>query len=560
MTKRTILSHRHILEKEDGTISKEWGGNIPICLVFPNYYHVGMSNLGFQLLYRHLNSVAGVVCERAFLPERKEWEEYIRNDTPLLSLESCRPLAQFQIIAFSLPFENDFLHLLSILQLAKITLKAQDRTARDPLIVAGGAAVSLNPEPIAPFIDLFFIGEGEEVLIDFLRTFQGIGRGGKKGFLEEVAQIEGVYVPTLYQTTYDQHGFIKEFSPIKGKAPQKVRRRWIKEPSRIPSYSAVLTPLTEFKEMFLIEVNRGCPRGCRFCAARVLYLPFRNRAMDTLIREADLGLHRGKKIGLVGSALADHPRFTELCEYIVTKGGKISIASIRADGITDRLANFLALSGHRTVALAPEAGSERLRKVVEKGFAEEEVLSAVEFLAANGINNLKLYFIIGLPTETWEDIEGIVALTKRIRHQMVRGGRAIGEITLSINPFIPKAWTPFQWHPFEEVKGLKEKIRVIKKGLQKTPHLRVLHELPKWGYVQTLLSMGDRRVAEFLLLALQDKGNWLSAFKSSYINPDFWVYRKKRKEENLPWDFIDHGLNKDTLWEVYKEAKGTSSV
>lgn len=557
MTKRTTLSHRrHILEKENGTISKVWGGKIPICLVFPNTYHVGMSNLGFQLLYRHLNSLPDVVCERAFLPDRGEWEEYLRSDTPLLSLESSRPLTQFQVVAFSLPFENDFINLLSILHLAKIPLRTSDRDARVPLIMAGGAAVSLNPEPLAPFTDLFFIGEGEEALVDFVRTFQGADRGDKEGFLEEAARIEGVYVPSLYRATYDYHGFITEFSPIKGTVSHRIRRRWVGEPSRTPSHSAILTPLTEFKEMFLIEVNRGCPRGCRFCAARGLYSPFRNRDIDVLIREAALGLDSEKKIGLVGSALADHPRFTELCEYIVANGGRISIASIRADAITEKVAHFLARSGHRTIAIAPEAGSERLRGVVEKGLTEEEILNAVEILAANGITNLKLYFIIGLPTETWEDIEEIVALIKRIRHQMARGGRVRGEITLSINPFIPKAWTPFQWHPFEEIKTLTKKIQAIKKGVEKIPRARVIHDLPKWGYVQTLLSMGDRRVGEILLLAHQANGDWRSAFKHSYVNPDFWVYREKGREEVLPWDFIDHGVDRDTLWKGYRGVMG----
>ena len=554
MTKRVILSHRHILEEEDGTVTKEWGGKKPICLVFPNYYHVGMSNLGFQLLYQHLNSLQGVVCERAFLPEKGEWEEYVRSNTPLLSLESCRPLPQFQIIAFSLPFENDFLQLLSILHLAKIPLKTKERDERVPLIMAGGAAVTLNPEPLAPYVDLFCIGEGEEVLVDLLNVFQGGRSGGRRGFLEEAARIEGVYVPALYQATYDGHGFIKEFSPMEGTAPAQVKRRWIKNPSRHPSHSAILTPLTEFKDMFLLEVNRGCPGRCRFCAARALHLPFRNREMDTLIKEANLGLQKGRRIGLVGSALTDHPRFTELCEYIVEKGGKISIASIRADAITDKLANLLALSGYRTVAIAPEAGTERLRKVVRKGFTEEEILTSVEVLAAHGIKNLKLYFIIGLPTETPEDTEGILDLTKRIRHQMVKGGRTAGGITLSINPFIPKAWTPFQWHPFEEVKSLKEKIKVIKKGLRNVPRLRVLHELPKWGYIQTLLSTGDRRMAEPLLLAFQTKEDWRFALRESYINPDFWAYRKKKKDETLPWDFIDHGLDKESLWKEYEET------
>jgi len=554
VTTRIILSHRRLLDKEEGTITKKWGGKIPICLVFPNSYHVGMSNLGFQLLYRHLNSLPEVVCERAFLPERKQWEEYLRSNTPLLSLESCKPLLQFHIVAFSLPFENDFLHLLSILQLAKIPLRSQERDDRIPLIVAGGAAVSLNPEPLAPFVDLFFIGEAEEAWIDFLKAFQGVDRGSKKEFLEEAAKIEGLYVPALYQVTYDQKGFIEAFSPLNKKVPDRVKKRWLKDPNRFPSHSTIITPLTEFKEMFLLEVNRGCPMRCRFCAVRSLYLPFRNRDIDVLIEEADLGLQRGRRIGLIGSALADHPHFTGLCEHIVKKGGKISIASIRADAITPQVAHLLAQSGHRTVAIAPETGSERLRKVVQKGFTEEEILSAVKILVAHGINNLRLYFIIGLPTESWEDIEGIVDLAKRIRHQMLKERRELGEITLSINPFIPKAWTPFQWHPFDEVKRLKEKIKIIKRGLQKIPHLRVLYELPKWGYIQTLLSMGDRRVAQLLLLAHQTKGDWPSAFKNSYINPDFWVYREKKKEETFPWDFIDHGLQKETLWREYIKA------
>ena len=308
--------------------------------------------------------------------------------------------------------------------------------------------------------------------------------------------------------------------------------------------------------MFLIEVNRGCPQRCRFCAARAIYSPFRNRAVKTLIGEADQGLQGGKRIGLVGSALGNHPGFTGLCTHIVENGGEISIASIRADAITDEVARLLAASNHRTVTIAPEAGTERLRTVVAKGLGDEQIFSAVEALAAYGITNLKLYFMIGLPTETSEDIEAIITLTKQIRHHMGRGGRRVGEITLSITPFVPKAWTPFQWHPFAEVKSLKGKIKTIKKGVAKIPRARVIHDLPKWGYVQTLLSMGDRRVGDILLLVHQANGDWTAALKNSYINPDFWVYREKGKDEILPWAFIDHGIKKGDLWKEYKEAVG----
>jgi radical SAM superfamily enzyme YgiQ (UPF0313 family) len=216
----------------------------------------------------------------------------------------------------------------------------------------------------------------------------------------------------------------------------------------------------------------------------------------------------------------------------------------------------VAQSGHRTVTIAPEAGTERLRTVVAKGLRDEEIFSAVEALASHGIRDLKLYFMIGLPTETQEDSEAIIALTKQIRHHMGKGGRRVGEITLSITPFVPKAWTPFQWHPFEEVKRLRERIKTIKKGVGKIPQARVIHDLPKWGYVQTLLSMGDQRVGDILLLVHQAGGDWTTALKNSYINPDFWVYRQKGRDEILPWDFIDHGINKGNLWKDYKKAVG----
>jgi len=553
VTRRTALSHSHLLVQEEGTIYKEWGGKTPICLVFPNTYHVGMSNLGFQLLYGILNALPDVVCERAFLPKK---EGYEKSGRPLRSLESNKPLSEFQIIAFSIPFENDFLHVLSILEMARIPLKAGARDQRSPLVVAGGAAVTLNPEPLASFVDLFFIGEGEESFLDFLIVFQDAGEEGKEGLLGQAAEIEGIYSPALYEARYDERGLLVEFAPLVDTAPARVKRRWVTDTTLTPSTSTILTPLTEFKEMFLMELNRGCPHRCRFCATRTIYRPFRNRALETLMGEADQGLQRGKRIGLVGSALGDHPGFNELCSYITANGGEISIASIRADSITTERARLLAASGHRTVTMAPEAGTERLRAVVAKGLKDEEIFAAAETLAAHGITNLKLYFIIGLPTETSEDIEGICTLVKRIKHHMGKGGRRIGEITLSITPFVPKAWTPFQWQPFEEIKTLKKRIQTIKKGVGKIPRVRVIHDLPKWGYVQTLLSMGDRRVGDILLRVHEANGDWGATLKSSYINPDFWVYREKGEREVFPWDFIEHGIKKGDLWKEYREAIG----
>jgi radical SAM superfamily enzyme YgiQ (UPF0313 family) len=555
VTQRIALSQKDLLAHEQGTIIKQWGGKIPICLVFPNAYHVGMSNLGFQILYRLLNSLPDVVCERAFLPGPNESRAYERTAPPLLSLESGKPLARFKIIAFSLPFENDFPHLVSMLQRAKIPLHTRERGSRDPLVIAGGAAITLNPEPLASFVDLFFFGEGEEALLDFLTVFRKQGHD-REGLLQEACCIQGIYAPALYEPRYDEQGRLREFVTLEDAAPLRVKRRWITDPGLIASGSAVLTPLTEFKDMFLMELNRGCPRQCRFCATRAIYLPFRNRALATLLQEADQGLQRGEKIGLVGSALGDHTGFNELCAYITSKGGEIAISSIRADRITEERAGLLAASRLRTVTMAPEAGTERLRKVVAKGLRDEEIFAAVEALAAHGITNLKLYFIIGLPTETWEDVERIVDLVKRIRHHMGKGGRRVGEITISIAPFVPKAWTPFQWHPYEEIKILKKKLQAVKKGVARIPRARLLHELPKWGYVQALLSMGDRRVADILVQVIQSHGDWNAALKNSYVNPAFWVYREKEEQELFPWDFIDHGIKKEDLWKEYQEAVG----
>jgi radical SAM superfamily enzyme YgiQ (UPF0313 family) len=552
VTQRIAISRRDLLAQEQGTIIKEWGGKIPICLVFPNTYYIGMSNLGFQLLYRILNSQPEVVCERAFLHNALNRGEYTKNNGHLVSLESGRPLTQFQIIAFSIPFENDFPNLLTILQRARIPLKSLERNSRDPVIVAGGAAVTLNPEPLAPFIDLFFIGEGEEAVIDFLGVFREAG-DNKTTLFNEACRLPGVYCPSLYEVSYDEEGRLREFQPLKNSAaPQQVKRQWLK--NLVTSGSAILSQSTEFKGMFLMELNRGCPRRCRFCAARTIYSPFRNRRIDKLLREADLGLTQGKRIGLVGSALGDYPGFNDVCRYIVNQGGTVSVSSLRADTITEECAELLAASRQRTVTMAPEAGTERLRAVVAKGLTDKEIFDAVERLARHGIRNLKLYFIIGLPTETGEDIEAIITLAKRIRHHMGKGGRRIGEITLSIAPFVPKAWTPFQWHPFADVNDLKKKITALKKGAAKIPRCRVLHDLPKWGYVQTLLSMGDRRVAEILLRVHETNGDWAGALRNSYINPDFWVYREKKEGEVFPWAFIDHGINNDDLWREYQNA------
>jgi radical SAM family uncharacterized protein len=558
MSWKLIERAKKRLSQESGTIRKEWGAKTSLCLAFPNRYYTGMSNLGFQTLYYQLNQLQQIVCERTFLPDREELPEYRKTNTALFSLESQRPLYDFDILAFSIPFENDYLNLLTIMEMGRIPLLRASRNDSHPLVIAGGVAVFLNPEPLADFFDLFLIGEGEELLPEFLKSFGEARSSGKTRleFLEKAAVIEGVYVPQFYQVRYLSEGPIKSFTP-QGNYPRRIKRRWIRDVSRIHTASTLFTPHTEFNDMALIEVNRGCPRGCRFCAGCFIYRPFRNRTLEELKQDIQEGLTRERRIGLVGSAVSDHPHLKEICQSVLDSKGSLSISSLRADSISEDLIGCLKASGHKTISLAPEAGSERLRRVIKKGVDDEDLLRAVEIILKNGIPNMRLYFIIGLPTETAGDIDEIVSLTRRIKHIFLKIGRnqkRLGRIVLSIAPFIPKPSTPFQWASYEEMSSLKHKLKRIKNELRGEGNIQVTHDIPKWGYIQTLLSRGDRRVGKILLAAHDHGGNWQRAFKEINLNPDFYVYREKDLGEILPWDFIDHGIDKEYLRKEYLKA------
>ncbi len=556
---RLIQKAKSIIEKERGTVYKPWAAKISVCLIYPNSYHIGMSNLGFQTLYYLLNSEEDVVCERAFLPDPEDYQEYKKSETPLISLESQKKLTEFDILAFSVSFENDFVNIPTILDLAHIPIKADERKNDLPLVIAGGVAVFLNPEPISDFFDLFILGEAEEVIKEFLElcsNFLGSkNRFDKEVFLMKATGIEGIYVPRFYHVVYKNDGTIESMVPEQG-IPNKVKRRWIKELDHFPTRSTLFTSDTELKGMTLVEVNRGCPRRCRFCAARFVYHPYRNRSLSflsSISKQSSLEIGR---IGLTGTAVSDFPHLIELCKDIISGKSLLSIGSLRIDALSPSLVQCLKDGEEHSVAIAPEAGSERLRRVIGKGYKEDEILKGIRLLIENGISQIKCYFLIGLPSETDYDIKEIANLSKRIVHHIrstLKGQKGKFNLVLSVNPFIPKPATPFQWLPLEDVSILKRKLKVIKNIIKGDKHIRLIYDLPKWAYIQTLLSKGDRRVGE-ILLSVYRYGDWNKALRETSVNPDFYVYRIRRLDEIFPWDFIDHGIPKERLIEEYLKA------
>jgi radical SAM superfamily enzyme YgiQ (UPF0313 family) len=540
-----------LLSKEKGTVFKDPGGKINICLVYPNAYHVGMSNLGFQGIYGLLNKRDDIVCERAFLPDDKDIAEYIRTGTPVFSYESKRPLNNFDIIAFSVSFENDYPNILRILEMAKIPFASDERTKRHPLLIAGGVCCFFNPEPIAPIFDIIFVGEAEESLNEFLDIYKAKGKGqrAKDDIKSEIINVEGVYIPEFYQVDYNADKIIAKRIALNN-APDKIKRRYLKDMSLSPVTTVITTPEAEFSNMYLVEAMRGCPWHCRFCLVGHIYSPARKKDLETIAAEIEKAKESGVrtsefgvKIGLIGPSLTDYPYIKDaLC----IEGVDFSITSLRASAKSVELVELL--KGHKSVSIAPEAGTERMRRVINKKITEKDILDTSELILDAGIENLRLYFIIGLPGETDEDISGIAEIVKKVRKLSTRGN-----IILSVSTFVPKPFTPFQWHPMETLDSVKDKLKFIKKALKDEKGVKVFHDVPKYAHMQGLFSMGDRRVFN-ALKEMVKSDDYRSACVNAGVDLNFYIFRKKGIEEILPWDFIDSDASKEKLRAEYSKA------
>lgn len=530
------------LAREHGGVEINRAASVRFALAFPNIYSVGMASLGFQLVYALVNAHSDASCERVFLPDPDDLTEHERSRLELFTLETLSPLSNFDVVGFSVSWEMDFVNLLRMLRLANIPLRRKDRDETRPLIVAGGPCATINPEPLAEFVDAFVVGDGEEVIARLITTLNATSEQPRRQTLEALSQIDGVYVPHFYEPQYECGRFSQVITH--NSASKKVRRAIAADLSAYPAGSTIRTSEAEFGEIQLVEVMRGCGRHCRFCVAGYVNRPPWERKIGNM---PDLG-----RLGLVGAAVFDHSEAESLCREIVEAGGEFTVSSVRLETITPETAKLMARGGQRTLTIAPEAGTERLRAVINKHCTDEQIINAAAAAMEAGLARLKLYFMIGLPTETDADISAIAELVRRLAAEFPSLG-----IQVSASCFVPKPWTPFQWLPMERESVLRRRFAALKKAIKSIGGVRFSGESPRLATVQGYLARGDRRVGDILEAALDNGGDYAAAVRSTGLDTASYIYRSRDREESLPWDHIDARIKKSYLWNEYnKSLKG----
>jgi radical SAM superfamily enzyme YgiQ (UPF0313 family) len=533
------------LSREVGYVRKPHADRLRIALTFPNTYFVGMSNLGFQTMYRLFNEQPDIVCERVFLPPKQELQTLLESGARIVTLESQTPVSDFDVFAFSVSFEWDYTNVLTLLRLAGLPLRAADRNSEHPLVLVGGAVTFVNPEPLALFADVIAAGEGESLVPDFVDAASR--STSRPEFLRDLVTRRGFYVPSFYDVEYAADGSIERYVPQPGTgAPPIVKKAALKTTEAVdPPSTTIFTPDTEFGSRFLIEVVRGCANLCRFCWAGYNYLPVRAFPTERILELARRAREHSARAGLVSIALCDHPDIEHILRSLKEMGYSISPASLRLDDLTPAIVSLLHESGERTLTIAPETGSDRLRRVINKTVTNDEILDRAELIFSSGIENLKLYYMIGLPSETDDDLVAIRDLTVQLRDIMLRHARSrgrIGRVIGSVNPLVPKPGTTYQWMPMEQSDVIEQKMRRLRSLVSDIDNVYFNIKSERHSYYQALLSLGDRRVAPAIEAAERNGAQWRRAVQESGVDGDFYIFRDRSRDAMLPWDIIDGGM------------------
>lgn len=520
MTWQQRSRQRALLAQEQGVITKDWGGRLSVALTFPNTYYVGMSSLALQILYRQFNAHADVVCERVF------WEKgAATTGVPLLTLESGRAVAEVDVWAFTISYEMDYFNVVEMLRQAGVPPLARERDENWPLLIAGGPGLTMNPEPMAPFFDAIIIGEGEEILETLIELFHQAIYTPRQELLTALAALPGVYVPALTPPVREQ-----------GDQPRRVRRLWVRDLERYPPVSSLYAPETEFKGMHLMEIARGCGRGCRFCLAGYVYRPPREQPLERLLAWAEEGLQHSSRLGLISAAVSDHTQIDDLALALQEMGASLSVSSMRVDPISVPLVRAMRASGAQTLTIAPEAGSRRLRNVINKTQSKEQLLQAVELAAELGFPQIKFYFMIGHPSETQEDMEELVVFVKKARAIFKR------RVSINATPFVPKAHTPFQWAAMTPANVLKKRQKWLQRQVGRL-QVAVRADSPAWAEVQGVLSRGDRRLAAVLLdiPEVSVPAFWQTMARHGLDREEF--LGQLPVDEIMPWTIVESGVS-----------------